>query len=189
MMDLKFQKELSSWKKLGFLNPDNLTEEEVSLLPIRYGARAIVLNDDNKVALIKVTKRNYFALVGGGIEDNESIEEGIIRECKEESGYDVSIISPLGYVEFERIEFDSVPFSKIEYREFDFGFLVRTVGESGPLSLTKEEIEPGHEVNYYSIDEAIKIVENELENFGSFASTRSLIFLKEAKNYLENMLK
>lgn len=175
----RFEKELNSWKKLGFLNPNNLTEPEASVLPQRYGTRIIVLNNDNKIILIKVEKGDYFTLIGGGIEDNEDIEKGMIRECKEESGYDVSVITTLGYIEIW----------KKEYKKFDFCYLVKTIGEPALLNLTKEEVEFGHELNYYSIDEAIKIVENEIENHGSFASIRTLIILKEAQKYLENVVK
>lgn len=54
----------------------------------RIGAYLIPFKE-NKVAVVK-TSKGYF-LLGGGIEEDESNEECIIRECLEESGYDVRI--------------------------------------------------------------------------------------------------
>jgi ADP-ribose pyrophosphatase YjhB (NUDIX family) len=54
-------------------------------------ARAIIFKDDK----ILVMHRNkygsqYFTLVGGRINEDESIEDGLIREVKEETGLDIS---------------------------------------------------------------------------------------------------
>lgn len=177
-MEERFKKELESFKKLGFLNPNNLSEAEASILPFRYGTKVIVLNEENKIILIKVINEGYFTLVGGGIENNENIEQGMFRECKEETGYDVTIITNLGYIEFWN-----------KKRKFDFGFLVKTNGEPSALKLTPEEIEFGNELNYYNIDDAIEVVNNEIKLYGNSASVRSLIFLEEAQKYLKNMVK
>jgi len=48
----------------------------------RPGAYGIIENDDGLIAVIK-TKTGYF-LPGGGIEENESPEECLARECLEE---------------------------------------------------------------------------------------------------------
>lgn len=176
---MRFQTEIDTWEKLGLLNPHDLKEEESMLLPIKYGTRIAVITPENKVILIKVTSEKYSTLVGGGIEEGESIEEGMIRECLEESGYNVSIIAPLGYIELWRKK----------YKRFIFGFLVKTIGEPKPLNLTKEEIKYGHEVSEYSLAQAEKIIESDIEKTNTLASIRSLMFLREAKKYLENVVK
>ncbi len=176
----RFQKELKNYQNLGLLNPHNLSDKEASLLTIKYGARIVVVTDKNKIVLIKVKGINAHTLVGGGIEDGESIEEGMFRECMEESGYDVSVISRLGYIELWRKK----------YKRFIFGFLVRAIGKPKSLSLTDDEIELGHEVCEYSIDDALKILENDIKNSNNnLASIRSLMFLKEAQKYIKNMVK
>lgn len=178
-MNIRFEEELKSWKKIGFLNPKDITEEDAKSLPVRYGTRTVVLTKDNKVVLIKIASEKTYTLVGGNIEDGESVEDGMIRECKEESGYDVVQVSTLGYIELW----------KKDYRRFVFGFLAKTVGYQGYLSLTSEEIELGHEVYECSIDEAIFLLEGNKDNGGNMASLRSLMFLREAKKYLDNMVK
>jgi 8-oxo-dGTP pyrophosphatase MutT (NUDIX family) len=99
-MEIKFQKELDSFKKLGFLNPLNLLEDDVSLLPIKYSVRTIILLENKKIVIVKSENGKYHTVVGGGVEENETIEEAIIRETKEESGYNIEIISNLGYLEY-----------------------------------------------------------------------------------------
>lgn len=54
----------------------------------RKGAYLIAIKD-NKVAVIK-TQKGYF-LLGGGMENDETDEACIIRECLEETGYTVKI--------------------------------------------------------------------------------------------------
>ncbi|GEM_PF-5920886 len=178
-MDTMYQKELNSWKKICILNPHNLSEKEISELPVYFGTRTVILVDDDKVVLIKSTKSNYYVLVGGSIEEGETIEQGLIRECKEESGYDISIISPLGYIEL----------CKKKYKRIIFGFLVKAVGEPTELLLTEEEKELGHTVYICPMDEAITLLKNDVKK-GVFvkdnlAAIRSLMFLEEAEKYLK----
>ena len=54
----------------------------------RVGAYLICI-ENNKLAVIRDTK-GYF-LPGGGIDENESFEECVKRECLEETGYSVCV--------------------------------------------------------------------------------------------------
>lgn len=54
----------------------------------REGAYLVCINED-KVAVVKTPKGFFF--LGGGLEDNESAEVCITRECIEEIGYEVKI--------------------------------------------------------------------------------------------------
>lgn len=59
---------------------------------MRVSSRAIIFKD-NQVLLIYRERNNetYYVFPGGKIEENETKEECIIRECKEELGIDVSV--------------------------------------------------------------------------------------------------
>ena len=66
---------------------------------MRRAVRAIIQRDDS----LLVMKRNkfgkeYYALVGGGIDLDETPEQALVREVKEESGLDV-ISQRLVYIE------------------------------------------------------------------------------------------
>ncbi|MDI3476498.1 MAG: 8-oxo-dGTP diphosphatase [Thermoanaerobacterium sp.] len=53
-------------------------------------SRAVIIND-NKVLLVKHQVENEIGWVfpGGRVEENESTVDALIRECKEETGYDI----------------------------------------------------------------------------------------------------
>jgi 8-oxo-dGTP pyrophosphatase MutT (NUDIX family) len=56
----------------------------------RPGAYAIVINADGKVAIMKTS--SGFFLPGGGIEQNETTETALVREVREECGWEVIIL-------------------------------------------------------------------------------------------------
>ena len=69
---------------------------------VRYCARVVLWNEVGEIRVIR-SKLGYLQLPGGGIDDGESIEEALRREAREEAGYSIKDIRPLGYV-FERHE-------------------------------------------------------------------------------------
>lgn len=52
---------------------------------------AIVRDDQGRILLIHKTDNNLWALPGGGHEIGESIIDTVVREVKEETGYDVEV--------------------------------------------------------------------------------------------------
>lgn len=93
--------------------------------------RAIIINSDGKVLLGKRQHGlgvNLYALIGGKPEANESIEESVIREVKEEIGLD---FNPSLY--FEELDSVSVPGETWEVTYF-------TGTVSGDLKLKEDEV-------------------------------------------------
>lgn len=86
---------------------------------------AIIPYPDNKILLIKRNTRpfvDYWALPGGRMDPDETIEQTIIREVKEETGLDVKIVSKVGeYVE-KGVKDD------VEYEYYPTCFVVKPVG-------------------------------------------------------------
>lgn len=61
-----------------------------SLLGIStLGARAIVLNSQNQVLLVKHTYQPHWYIPGGGVKKGESAKSAVLRELKEEVGLTV----------------------------------------------------------------------------------------------------
>lgn len=55
-------------------------------------AVAIIIKDKNILLMHRIREgREYFVFPGGGVEENESIEEAVIREIKEEFDLDITI--------------------------------------------------------------------------------------------------
>ncbi len=64
--------------------------------------------------------QNYYTFAGGGLEEGESLEEGTIREIKEEFGIDVKVVKKLYEIYLE--EFDQKEyFFLCEYIRGEFG--------------------------------------------------------------------
>jgi hypothetical protein len=47
-------------KEIKLINPENTSEEEVKKYPVREASRAVVVDREGKIALLHVTKDNYF---------------------------------------------------------------------------------------------------------------------------------
>jgi 8-oxo-dGTP diphosphatase len=96
---------------------------------------AIIPFRDNCILLIKRNTRpfvGYWALPGGRMDPNETIEETVVREVKEETGLEVIIVDKIGeYVE-KGVKDD------IEYEYYPSCFVVRPVG--GEIKRQESEI-------------------------------------------------
>lgn len=174
-------------KLLKEITNENIGEKlkAIEFNRFRQAARTVILDSEGKVALLFVSKSNYHKLPGGGLEENETSEQALIREAKEEIGCEIEIIGELGRI--------------IEYKVFDdtgagryesFGYLAKVVGAKGKHSFTSEENELGFQpVEWYKIEEAIEILESDKTEIyqGKFVLIRDLIFLKEAIKLMEKL--
>lgn len=161
-------------KEIFYKNPLNISDKEIGNFPVRNAARAVAITPENKVVVIK-GENDIHGLPGGGMEEGEDIIQTLIRECKEETGYDISVVSALGYAKIIRKNYVSI----------NFGFIVRTQGVPSEIKLTDEEKFLGHVVEECTLEEAQSIIRKDLEVNNSF-DERSLKFLEEAKKYLDN---
>lgn len=66
----------------------------------RQAVRAIIVNE-NKILLIQ-TNRGDYKFPGGGVEENESYAEALMREVREETGYINCIMKDLFGIVIER---------------------------------------------------------------------------------------
>jgi ADP-ribose pyrophosphatase YjhB (NUDIX family) len=112
-----------------------------------------VFDRENKVALIGTKVNPFYLLPGGGIYSNESIEEGVVRECLEEIGCKVILENKVGIIEDYR--------NRDKTHCISYCFTARLVGEKGQLNLTLEEENNGMHVMWVSFDEALEILEKE----------------------------
>lgn len=147
---------------------------------IRHGARAVLLDETSRIALMHVSKQNYYKLPGGGVDPGEDTEMALRRELLEEVGCtDINIITDLGEVYEYRDQWEM----KAEHH----GFIVKKSGDIISPSRTEKEIDNGHETVWADgIDQAIKLVEfgkSFVDEYGQwFEIERELAFLNKAKN-------
>ena len=146
-------------------------------------ARAILLNEENKVCLLHVLgdddfgHRDYYETPGGGVNENELIEEAVIREIKEETGHNSYIVQELGIVEDY--------YNLIHRHNINHYYLLKTT------SYEKEELEEYEKgiidsKVFVDIDTAISLYENmNKEKLEILVKNRELPILKMVKEILK----
>ncbi len=174
-------------KKITTLHERDIYPEKQFIENVEHSDRAtgkaIVLDEENKIALVGNKQNEFLLLPGGGIDDGEDIQTGIIRECLEEIGCVVNILGEIGCID--------------DYRPRDkkhcisYCYTVRVIGIKGYPKHTENEIKIGMYTKWVTLEEALNIFKKqklELEsgkvtfyNTG-FNIIRDLLFLEEAKN-------
>ena len=149
----------------------------------RLVARAILLNEQNKIALHTLHRddifgnQTYLETRGGAVDDRETFEEAVKRECLEETGADIQIICPLGEVE------DA--YNLIGRKNINRFYLCRILSQKEKHFVSEGDGFIQH-TDFYSIDEAISAYrKQEDRGVAGLVKRRELPLLLEAKNYLE----
>ncbi len=62
----------------------------------RTSARAVVQDSDGRILLHRRSDNGRWGLPGGGIEMDETAGEAVVREVREETGYDVEAVRLVG---------------------------------------------------------------------------------------------
>lgn len=148
----------------------------------RKAARAILLDNDKKLALLNVAKRDFHKLPGGGIKFSETVEAGLERELKEETGCDSQILQKLGAI----LEYREFPKEDLGLIHLSYGFVCRVVGEIGKPSFTHKELRNGFRVEWATLDQALKIFKHKdkpKDYTAKFISLRDLTFVNEYKKF------
>jgi ADP-ribose pyrophosphatase YjhB (NUDIX family) len=100
---------------------------------------AIVRDDQGRVLMIHKTDNDRWALPGGGHEPGESIAETVVREVKEETGYDVEVETITGTYTNPR---HVMAYDDGEVRQqFSIAFRARLVGGERRTSAESSEVE------------------------------------------------
>ncbi|MFA6064228.1 MAG: NUDIX domain-containing protein [archaeon] len=156
--------------------------KEVLYWKVRNSARAIVIDKEhNTIGLLHVTKRKYHTLPGGGINDGESILEGLQREILEEIGCKVKILQKFAIVIENR--------SHTELRQRSHIFVAELV-EKGQANPNQEEIETESIPKWLSLDDTIKVIKKESKENKDyeykFMFERDIEVLEQYKKSLKN---
>jgi 8-oxo-dGTP diphosphatase len=107
-------------------------------------ATAIIPYPQNKILLIKRSTPpfvGYWALPGGRVDPGETVEQTIVREVKEETGLDVTVVSKVGEYHEQGVQ------GGFEYDYYPACFLVKVVG--GEIKKQESEIE---EIKLFSLN-------------------------------------
>lgn len=124
------------------INANNFEPDNYAL---RLTAKAVILNEKKEILLFPKF------LIGGGVDEGETIEDGLRRECMEEAGVSIDILKPLGVVIQYRDEL------KKKYEVY--AFIVRKVGEFIPRTSIQDN-EQDRLPTWRTFEDAIAYIEN-----------------------------
>jgi ribosomal-protein-alanine N-acetyltransferase len=144
----------------------------------RLAARAVVRNRDGKIGLVYVKKYDLYALPGGGVEDGESPEDTLRREVREEAGCTCGKITPLGIVFENR--------GSQNFVQQSWYYAVEAEEEGQELRLTEKERNNGSQIQWYPLEEAIRLIDTQDVTLDSrkFVRLRDLAALEAFKKVM-----
>lgn len=122
---------------------------------IRFGARGLVFNKDNKIAILNKQLKNEYKLVGGGIEESEDPKLAFKREVLEEAGCNIEIKEEIGIIEEIK--------SHDNFKQTSYVFSANVIGEIGETNFTQKEIDEGSRLLWLDIDEAMSLIKDSEE--------------------------
>lgn len=156
-------------KNLGFGSSESFTRP----YQLRKAARAVIFNASNQIALLAVTKLNYYKLPGGGVEAGENLTQALAREVLEETGSTIQVEDEIGVI--------------IEYRDrfkilqISYCYRAHLIGQPRDPHFTAEEKANGFELLWLPLPTAIqKLAEDRTTDYeGKFIEKRDLAFLQK----------
>ncbi|MFA5021833.1 MAG: NUDIX domain-containing protein [Patescibacteria group bacterium] len=165
--------------QLAIVNLNNISEAEAKDFYFRQAVRAIILDSENKIALMSVAKHHYHKLPGGGIEKDEIEMQALARECREEAGCQIEVIGEVGSI----LEYKD----QWQLKQESFCYLAKVVGQKGNPEFTEEELFDDFKLIWIGIDQAIELIKSDQPEIyeGRIINTRDLTFLLKAREIIE----
>ena len=158
---------------------DNEIQDEYKT---RKTARAVVFNDEQKIAILFNERDNYHKLPGGEIEENEDPTLGVLREILEETGANIEIIKEIGSIAEYK--------DRMGILQISHCYTAKVLGEIGKPAFNKKEIDSGYKLKWLKPEEAIMLLKNDKPKTyeGNFVIYRDAIFIKKSleRNVSEN---
>ena len=160
-------------------------KNKTKCLPNRFASRAVIFKND-MILLLYLTKTNEYKFPGGGVEDNESFEDALIRETNEEAGVQIKeVLSCLGYI--DQIYPDIYVQSTTFYMRSIY-YLCNIYDEFKAQKLSGYELKLGLKPIWVKLDDAIKINELRIKNGTDYHWTsRELYMLKHLRDLKEKI--
>ncbi|MDE7250646.1 MAG: NUDIX domain-containing protein [Lachnospiraceae bacterium] len=144
----------------------------------RPSARAIIMKD-GKIAMVYSKKYNYYKFPGGGIEDDECMEDALIREVKEETGLCVIKNSIQEYGQVHRVQKGT---KEDIFIQDNYYFLCCVKEDLEQQNLDKYEAEEGFTLEFLEPQAAIDV------NRGAILDEFSQVMLEREALVLELLI-
>lgn len=143
----------------------------------RLAVRAIIIDDENNIALAYVSKQDYYKIPGGGVDEGEDMIEALHRECLEEAGVKITDIQPLGFIR----DINSI----WQLTQESFCYAVKIKGQKKRPTYTKKERAKGYALQWVPLQKVISTMVSgkPKRDTEKHLKERDLLFVKE---YLKN---
>ncbi len=148
-----------SFMKQIVYNHDNLNENDIDETVIRV--KALLINSNNEIALGYCHKTYQFP--GGHLEENETLEEGLKREVKEETGIDIK--------ETNLKPFEKITYYSKNYRDtglnrkneiYYFSIKIDEKANMNNANLDDWETEGNYKIEYINLDNVEQVLTNSI---------------------------
>ena len=148
----------------------------------RITARGVVLDEEGRIALHLIHRddifgnETYYEIPGGGVDEGETPEQAVIRECKEELGEDIEVLQVLGVV--------ADAYNLIHRKNKNYYFLARKLNQ-GEKHFVSEGDSLIQKTVWVSLEEGIALLKKQ-SNHGvsALVRARELPILEEAQTVL-----
>ena len=170
------------WIKIAEISDQDFGFTDVVKKPskLHFNTRILLINEKGEICVIKSEKHGYTQIPGGGIEEGESILEGLRRETEEETGYLIENIKPIGYV----IEHRESAKNQHSWNQCISFVFVATPSQDVGTKYMPDEIEEGFTPIWLSLNDLIEekkqvFKDGLLKSYsGHFSNLRDLLVAK-----------
>ena len=140
-------------------NKDNILDKDINKVITR--SKVLLINSKNELTL--AFSGNVYHFIGGHVEENETLNDALIREVKEETGIVLPNDDYKPYFKITQIFKDYPSINKTNKYEYYY-YVIKTdeVPNINNTNLTKEEVDENFELRTIHMNEIESVLEDTL---------------------------
>ena len=141
-------------------NYDYLNEEDIN----NHINRAKMIIENSKNELLLVNSKDTYFLIGGHVEENESFDECVVREIKEESGVEIPFEErqPFFTIKYYSKDYPNIG-QNTKYTNNYYSIKYDLIPDYKNMQLEENEINGNFKLSYIHKDNVIDVLEENLK--------------------------